>query len=330
MYATTLPNGAPAAAIATVLAPEKPPKDPSPVVAWLHGTVGIKQKCMPSTMTTPFESVPALEAVIEKGWVVVATDYAVNAEGVIPFLIGEGEARSALDSVRAARRMPELKLDSSTAVWGHSQGGQAALWTGISRRNYAPEVALAGVAAGAPATNLEQLNQMLSKEPAAASVGSYLVTAYSQYYPDVKFDDVIPRGARGITQEIADMCPAPDDLPRLQELQAQLGGASALAVTPGQPLAARLRENATNRPIDVPLAVVQGLSDSVVPPAVTDAFVDQQCDGDQSVAYWRVRDRDHNSVLAGDGLIPELLLSWTEDRFAGKPQTGCQTMTLPG
>jgi acetyl esterase/lipase len=43
------------------------------------------------------------------------------------------------------------------AVWGHSQGGQAALFTGLIAKSYAPELDLAGVAAAAPATELAML-----------------------------------------------------------------------------------------------------------------------------------------------------------------------------
>jgi pimeloyl-ACP methyl ester carboxylesterase len=330
MYTTTLSDGAPATAVATVLAPEQPPREPSPVILWQHGTVGIKQKCMPSTITSPFEGVPGLDEVVQKGWVVVATDYEINADGVIPFLIGEGEARSALDSLRAARQMPELSLDRRTVVWGHSQGGQAGLWTGIVGPRYAPDVELVGVAASAPATDLEQLARIHSKDAAAATLGPYLATAYSQYYPDVKFDDLVPEGAREISRDIADLCPEPKDLPRLQELATQLGGAAVMPVSPSGPFADRLRENTPSEPFDLPLLVVQGLTDPVIPPSVTDAFVDQQCAAGQGLAYWRVRERDHNTVLAGDGQLPEMIVSWTEDRLAGKPQTGCQTTTLRG
>ena len=40
-------------------------------------------------------------------YIVVATDYpGLGTEGIHPYLIGESEARSVLDSVRAAREMP--------------------------------------------------------------------------------------------------------------------------------------------------------------------------------------------------------------------------------
>ncbi|ULE33619.1 lipase family protein [Mycobacterium sp. IDR2000157661] len=330
MYSTRLPDNTPATAVATVLAPERPSPQPSPVILFQHGTVGIKQKCMPSTMTTPFEGVPGLEEVVRRGWVVIATDYQVDGDGVIPFLVGEGEARSTLDSLRAARQMPELQLANRAVVWGHSQGGHAALWTGIARGDYAPDIKLSGIAASAPATDLEELARIYAQGVAAATSAPYLATAYSQYYPDVQFDDVVPEGAREISREIADLCPEPQELLRLQQLGSELGAATVAPMSATGPFADRLRENTPNQTIDVPVLVVQGLTDPVIPPSVTDAFVDRQCAAGQDLAYWRVVDRDHNTVLAADGQIPEMLVSWTDDRLAGKIQTGCQTTTLRG
>ena len=48
--------------------------------------------------------------------------------GVHPYLIGDSEAYSVLDSVRAARELPDAKAQKRFAVWGHSQGGHAALF----------------------------------------------------------------------------------------------------------------------------------------------------------------------------------------------------------
>lgn len=70
---------------------------------------------------------------------IVATDYVgLGTAGPHPYLIGQGEARSLLDSVRAARQMPGLSLEPETVIWGHSQGGHAALWAGTLAPTYAP------------------------------------------------------------------------------------------------------------------------------------------------------------------------------------------------
>jgi len=150
-YTTTVDDKTPITAIATVFAPVDPPKVPQPVLMWEHGTTGLLQKCMPSLASLPTLGIPGPEGIVKAGWVIVATDYSfAEKDGPHPYLIGEGEARAGLDSVRAARKMPELKLSDRTAVWGHSQGGQSALWTGIVGPRYAPDVRIVGVAAIAP------------------------------------------------------------------------------------------------------------------------------------------------------------------------------------
>jgi acetyl esterase/lipase len=99
-----------------------------------------------------------LRNIIAQRHIVVATDYAgLGTEGIHPYLIGESEARSVLDSVRAARALPNSGASNRFAVWGHSQGGHAALYTGQVAARYAPDLKLVGVAAAAPATYLVEL-----------------------------------------------------------------------------------------------------------------------------------------------------------------------------
>src|SRR6185436_2091071 len=116
---------------------------------------------MPSLVSAPAAGIPALNQIVSAGWVIVATDYSFAEKGgPHPYLIGEGEARAALDSVRAARQIPDLTLDRRMVVWGYSQGGHAALWTGIIGPRYAPDLEIRGVAAIAPAANIENILAM--------------------------------------------------------------------------------------------------------------------------------------------------------------------------
>ena len=330
LYTTTFPDGSPATAVATVLAPSELPPGPRPVIAWEHGTVGILQECMPSLVTAPFGGVPALDRVIAEGWVLVATDYATNEQGVHPYIIGEGEARSALDSVRAARQMPELTLDERTVVWGHSQGGHAALWTGIIGPRYAPEVDILGVAAIAPASNMEKLLVLHGTDVPSARLSPYLATAYSQYYPDVDFDEAVSPEAREIARQIAMLCQLdPEDTPALQALIADLGETPVLRDPAAGAMGERLRENAPDHLIDVPLLIAQGLTDAVVYPEVNDAYVAERCAAGQDLEYWRVPGRDHGGIVAPDSPIEEPLTAWARDRFGGIPQApGCGEATI--
>src|SRR5262249_23545287 len=141
--------------------PTDPPAGPRPVIAWEHGTTGLLQKCMPSLVSAPTEGIPALDRIAKAGWVVVATDYSFAEKGgPHPYLIGEGEARATLDSVRAGGQMSELSLDKRMVVWGYSQGGHAALWTGIIGPRYAPELEIVGIVAIAPAANIKDILAM--------------------------------------------------------------------------------------------------------------------------------------------------------------------------
>ena len=90
-------------------------------------------------------------------YAVVATDYAgLGTPGPHPYLVGDGSAYSVLDSIRAAREFGRGGIGNRYVVWGESQGGHAALWTGQYAANYAPELQLVGVAAAAPPTDLKE------------------------------------------------------------------------------------------------------------------------------------------------------------------------------
>src|SRR5439155_1171000 len=157
LYTTTRDDHTPAVASAVVLAATGVPAGPRPVLAWAHGATGIAPACAPSLLADPLGSgaMPGLDQALARGWVVVATDYpGLGTGGPHPFLIGQGEARSVLDAVRAARHLPGVTLGDRTVVWGHSQGGNAALWTGILAPGYAPDAGVVGVAALAPGSEL--------------------------------------------------------------------------------------------------------------------------------------------------------------------------------
>ncbi len=277
LYMTTVNDTTRATAVATVFAPIDPPAGPRPVIAWEHGTIGMQQKCMPSLLSAPAVGIPVLDRIVRAGWVIVATDYSFAEKGgPHPYLIGEGEARAALDSVRAARQMPELTLDPRTVVWGYSQGGHAALWTGIIGPRYAPEIEIAGVAAIAPGTNLLDIfamNQGVDKR-----LGPYVALSYSRFYPDISFEQAVRPDALAAAREIAGLCGfLPEEEPvRAAALTATFEG-PALATRSNPALAARLAQNGADHPIAAPVVIAQGAEDDVVPPAATAGYVEERC-----------------------------------------------------
>ncbi len=324
LYTTTIDDETRATAVATVFAPASLPREPLPVVIWEHGTTGLLQKCMPSLASQPATGIPALTQNANAGWAIVATDYSFAEKGgPHPYLIGEGEARAALDAMRAARQMPELKLQARAVVWGHSQGGHAALWTAMIGPRYAPEVGLIGVAAIAPAANMTNI---LALNPAVDKrLGPYVALSYSRFYPDVAFDQAVRPAALKPAREMAGLCSflPPGDPQRSAALAASFDGPT-LATDRNAALAARLSQNTADGPIGVPMLVVQGLSDAVVPPEATDAYVESRCAAGQALQYWRFRGFDHGRIVQPGSPLERPLAAWTAARFASaKADGGC-------
>jgi pimeloyl-ACP methyl ester carboxylesterase len=260
---------------------------------------------------------------VTAGWVVVATDYSfAEKAGPHPYLIGEGEARAALDSVRAARQMPELILDKRMVVWGHSQGGHAALWTSIIAPRYAPDLEIRGVVAIAPSANIKNIlaiNVEMDKR-----FGPYLALSYSRFYPDIAFEQAVRPEALDAARQIVNLCDfVPEDLQRIEALAATFDG-PALATSSNKALQARLEQNTADGPIQAPVVIAQGLSDTVVPSSATDAYVEERCAAGQALEYWTFAGRDHLTLFRRGTPLEEPLIEWTTARFANEPQaTGC-------
>ena len=324
LYATTVDDNTPATAVAIVFAPTDSSAGPRPVIAWEHATTGLLQKCMPSLLSAASKGIPERNRIVMAGWVVVATDYSFAEKGgPHPYLIGEGEARAALDSVRAARQMSELTLDKRVVVWGYSQGGHAALWTGIVALRYAPDLEIRGVAAIAPAANIKgilAMNVEMDKR-----FGPYLARSYSRFYPDITFEQAIRPEALDAARQIANLCDflPPEDPERIEALAATFEG-PALATSSNKALQARLEQNTAGDSIQAPVIIAQGLSDMVVPPSATDAYVEERCAAGQRLEYWTFAGRDHLTIIQPGTPLEDLLIMWTTARFANEPQaTGC-------
>jgi len=307
-----------------VFAPTDSSAGSRPVIAWEHATTGLVQKCMPSLLSAATKGIPERNRIVMADWVVVATDYSFAEKGgPHPYLIGEGEARAALDSVRAARQISELRLDQRVVVWGYSQGGHAALWTGIVGPRYAPDLEILGVAAIAPAANIQNIlamNVEMDKR-----FGPYLAQSYSRFYPDITFEQAIRPEALDAARQIVNLCDflPPEDSEHIEALAATFEG-PALATSSNKALQARLEQNTADRPIQAPLVIAQGLSDIVVPPSATDAYVEERCSAGQRLEYWTFAGRNHLTIIQPGTPLEDLLIKWTTARFANQPQaTGC-------
>lgn len=313
--------------------------EPMPVIAWAHGTTGVARRCAPSALDDPWAAAAffALDRVVEQGWALVATDYVgLGAAGTPhPYLVGQPAARSVLDAVRAARQLDVTALDGperggpapaaprlagETVVWGHSQGGGAALWTGIVAPEYAPDVELVGVAALAPASDVVGLIDVLGAVTGGSIFAGYALRGYADAYDDIAIDDYVRPVARTTFDAAVDRC-----------LNAAVLASALSAVTVGMdvfdgdlaagPLFERLTENVPSAPIAAPLLIAQGEADSLIVPEVQADYVAARCAAGQPLDYRTYPGLDHVPLVAADSPLLTDLVDWTAARFAGVPAT---------
>ena len=170
LYHSTTIYGADVAESGYVIAPPfAPPTGGYPVIAWAHGTTGFAAACAPSLFTDPNGGfgpylIPSLDRYLSAGYVVSAADYQGLgvADGVHPYLLGSSEGRAVLDATRATRQLTGLRTADTVVIYGHSQGGHAALFAAEMAPTYAPDLHVVGVVAAAPATGLSTLVSVMS------------------------------------------------------------------------------------------------------------------------------------------------------------------------
>lgn len=320
-YWTTDDRSQPIRVTGMVIAPTgRSDSGPRRVIAWTHGLIGIAQRCAPSAGTGNFSVIPALGDVIRRGYTVVAPDYpGLGSDMVHPVLVGPSEARSVLDAVRAARAIPDANAGSRFAVWGESQGGHAALWTGQISSRYAPDLTLVGIAAMVPPTDLARNFREGGDPRVRALLTAYTATSWSRYYgaPMATFGS---RSVQGVLTRLADNnCVQFNAKPRLGTI---IGIAIAqrairnLDLSTKVPWGRLMRENSPSPgAIPVPIIIATGTSDTIVAPAVVRAFARRACALGKAVRYVSVPGGEHATVARTEA---QATLGWIDARFAGQ------------
>jgi pimeloyl-ACP methyl ester carboxylesterase len=321
LYRSTGLSGEPIAVSGVIVVPPGlAPAGGWPIVAWAHPTTGVVPHCAPSLAIFVFQQMAGLRQLIEQGAVVTATDYpGLGTAGPHPYLVGDSEARAVIDSVRAARNIPGVGGGKDFAVWGHSQGGQASLYTGLIAASYAPELHLVGVAAAAPATSLVTLMGDDFKTSGGKNLTAMTLWSWARVF-GAPIDKVVLPDAMPAVDRLADECIESifDIMARRQTekpLEQHFLSVSNIAtVEPWHTLAAHNTPGPL--PAAIPLFLAQGTTDNIVAPDVTRAYMQRQCKAGGKVTMMWVPGVGHGFVARDSA---SAAVAWMMDRFAGRP-----------
>ena len=312
-----------------VIAPADEARGQRPMVAWAHGTVGSADICAPSKSFNgkPLTNDPSEAALIEQlqffvrqGYVVVATDYeGLGTEGPHPYLVGESEGRSVLDSLLAARQMTQLSASDTAVIYGFAQGGQAALFAGELAPTWAPDLKVVGVVAAAPFSEVDLLLPMAAGVPDV--VAYYVLGVYGQVAGNAKLNSA---------QVLDPVASAQGSLVESQCLGQIQGNYKALLSSSGKstfmstnPLTlpdwkTQLASMVPGQRITgAPILVVQGKADTTVPAVTTQALIKRIC-GKNRVQYIEYDNTGQgDTIKSGDRDIRAFITN----RMAGAPFT---------
>lgn len=330
LYATSHADGTPAVASAVVAVPQSPaPAGGRQILAWQHGTTGVSQPCAPSLTSGALSeaAIPGIGEAIGRGWLVVATDYAgMGTTGRYPYLIGQGEARSTLDAVRAARTLDDAGASDKVWLWGHSQGGHATLWAGEIAADYAPELTVLGVAALSSASDpLALAERILGQGLVASLATAWVLVPYADEYPDVSVGDQVHPAGETLALQAAQRC-ATDRSLLVSVLAALAIRADAplyhIDLSEG-PVRTRLVENAATGVVPAPLFLGQGDADETVPVGIQRTLNAQLCSAGRTVVAHEYQGRSHMGVLDPSSGLTRDMFAWVDEVLAGQSPSTC-------
>ncbi|MEC3953667.1 alpha/beta fold hydrolase [Nocardia sp. CDC153] len=277
--------------------------------------------------------VPFMYALLARGYAVVIPDYAgLGAANADSYMNPVVEAHVAIDAVRAAQKLGLATISEHGPVvfTGYSQGGNAAGGVAEQLAEYWADLDVKGVSVGAAPVDLASFFDRLDGGLSAGLVGyalNGLEAAHPETVPEV--DGIMNREGRGMMDAVATQCVAETTLRYgLHHISEWTNS--------GRPLARELTENPVTRAAlddlalghrtpSVPVAMLTGANDDVVPPGPVRELASTWCGGGATVALTEtgLPTLLPGSILGHSANLAVTFfgttLSWIADRFADKP-----------
>jgi pimeloyl-ACP methyl ester carboxylesterase len=298
-----------------VMVPNSPPPTGGyPVVTWGHGTNGMADICAPSLDAST--AVPLQNQLLRKGWVVTASDYqGEGTPGLLPYLVGEVAARNTIDIVRAADHLAAAHASKQYVVWGHSEGGQTAMFGLAIGNSYAQDLQLRGVVAGAPPSQFQDIYTFLQTSPfryylfmagAGFNVGYGSAKAPLSQVITPKGVSLLPVLSQGCADYIAKKTNG-------YKLSA-IVKADPFTVPAWRKLLVANDPGSITTSSSAPLLIIQGGADEQIPVVTTQLLQQHECAIGQQNERWIYPGQSHAGVI---NVSMSDMVHWIADRFDG-------------
>lgn len=314
-FRSTNSRGEPIAAVTTVLLPARAAPD-RPLVSYQPFVNSLGTRCAPSHSLPAgtLREAPAVNLLLARGWAVAVPDHLGPNSAFGAAQLG---GRISLDGIRAVRQFDSVQLDDSpVALAGYSGGGMATGFAAAMAPDYAPELPIAGAAAGGVPMNLGALARDLGDRPNPMfGLGFAAAVGLAREYPAVDLDDFLNPAGSALLDRVDDAC-----MDEIVRAAAGLATDDVFTEPPTEDRAAApiLRDNSLETFDGVPttpLYLWHGTADSISEEPVR-RTAERYCAAGTPVQLDLLDGADHSAAVLPGALRA---LDYLEGRFAGTP-----------
>ncbi|MFC9557725.1 lipase family protein [Rhodococcus sp. NPDC056960] len=329
-YKSSDADNRPTTGVTTVMVPDTPwtGAGPRPVVSYQMAEDGLGIQCASSYVLRAGvqaglqngqdPETPVATALLQRNWAVVVSDYEGPQER---FLDRDQEAHSNLDGIRAALAFAPAALSPSApvAAFGYSGGAFATAATMEMQPRYAPELNVAGFAAGGiPADLLAAI--AMNNGTHNAGLAAIALAALDRLSPEANVAAQFDDASRTAIATASNQCVQQVVNANAGRLLYDASGQSDLAGNPAIQAAAGKQNLGRAVPTAPMYAWHSGLDDALPLPS-TDALIDRYCAAGATVSYHRTDVQGHAAAAVAE--IPAAF-DYLNDRLTGRPvQPGC-------
>lgn len=314
-FRSTNSRGEPIAAVTTVLLPTGDVPD-RPLVSYQPFVNSLGTRCAPShsLLAGTLREAPAVNLLLSRGWAVAVPDHLGPDSAYGAAQLG---GRITLDGIRAVRQFEPAALDDSpVALAGYSGGGMATGFAAAMAPEYAPELPIAGAAAGGVPMNLGALARDLGDQPNPMfGLGFAAAVGLAREYPAVSLERFLNPAGSALLDRVDDAC-----MDEIVRAAAGLATDDVFITPPTEDRAAApiLRDNSLETFAATPTAPLylwHGTDDMISAEPVR-RTAERYCAAGTPVQLDLLAGADHSAAVLPGALRA---LDYLEGRFAGTP-----------